>query len=151
MPHRETVRLPALAQVILIKRRDQSMMSSRQYQLDCPLSLLSLQGVADSKIERYKIIPAVLSGVVQPVLPVNPTDVWTICIDTTALAGRIVVPAGAITSIEELGLGRQMDVLATQATLRAGEWSRRHCSARHETTETNEKNGPRRGTGRIFK
>lgn len=107
--------------------------TKRQQPLDSFFSFLSLQGLADSKVERHEIIPAVLLGIVQLVLLAHPADARALAIDTTALAGRIVVTAGAIAPIEELGLVRQMDVLATQAALRAGEWRGGHGSVGHDT------------------
>lgn len=86
----------------------------------------------------------------QLVLSVNPADIRTIFIDVTTFAGRIVVSAGAISPIEELGFGRQMDVLAAQATLRTGEWRSGHGNAGHDSTEDNEEKGPRREHGPDF-
>lgn len=57
----------------------------------------------------------------QRVLPIDPADVRALCINGATLAWFIVIPASAIATIEKSGFDGQMNELATQAALGAGE------------------------------
>jgi hypothetical protein len=65
------------------------------------------------KVQVDELVPAVLIGIIEFVLPIDPTNIGPVGIDRTTLAGFTVVPAGAIAPIQVSGFVRQMDILAT--------------------------------------
>jgi hypothetical protein len=77
------------------------------------------QQMADLKVQRHERIPAVSIGVIECVLPVDPTDVRPLGVDRTTFAALTVVPAGPVAPVEKSGLLGQVDVLATQTALGA--------------------------------
>ena len=67
------------------------------------------------------MLPSVLLGIAQFVLPTHPADVRAFGVDGAASAGGVVVPASAVAPVEKTGFLGQVDVLAAQAALGAGE------------------------------
>ncbi|MDD0994567.1 hypothetical protein M5G20_01640 [Pseudomonas sp. TNT2022 ID1044] len=82
---------------------------------------MRLQIRADLQIQSDILVPSVLLSVAHGVLPIHPADVRALCINGTALAKCIVMPASAVATIQKLGFGSQMNELAAQAALGAGE------------------------------
>ena len=83
--------------------------------------LLRLQIRADLQIQSDVLVPCVLLGITHGVLPIHPTYVRALCVNSAALASCIVMPTSAVATIQKLGFGSQMNELAAQAALGARE------------------------------
>lgn len=96
------------------------------------ISSLRLQERASLHIHDDELLPSVLSGVVHAVLPIHSADIRAFGVNGAVLAGHVVMPASAIATIEKAGFGGQMNVLAAQAALGAGEGRRSLVWAGHK-------------------
>lgn len=83
--------------------------------------LLRLQIRADLQIQSDILVPCVLLGITHGVLPIHPTYVRALCVNSAAFASCIVMPASAVATIQKLGFRSHMYVLAAQPALGAWE------------------------------
>lgn len=80
-----------------------------------------MQQLTRLDIQGDERIPSVLPLVVLLILPIHSANIRALGVDAAAFAGGIVVPTGAIASVEKTGFFGQMNVLAAEAALGAGE------------------------------
>ena len=83
--------------------------------------LLRLQIRADLQIQSDVLVPCELLGITHGVLPIHPTYVRALCVNSAALASCIVMRASAVATIQKLGFRSHMYVLAAQPALGAWE------------------------------
>jgi len=72
-------------------------------------------------VQGNEFLPIVQTSIVQRILPIDPTNVWTVGINGTLPAGCAVMSACAIASIQEPRFIGQVNMLAAQAALGARE------------------------------
>jgi len=64
---------------------------------------LSLQEFTGLNIQSNEFAPRVLLGIAKYILPIHPADVRALGVNAAAFVGRVVVPAGAVTTIKKAG------------------------------------------------